>query len=161
MLEILNLDLWQVVAIVAGAVAALSGLLIGAKKLYLFLRLKNGYANEEEIEAVLLPFLYQAMWNVFELETHALDWFGNLLESADKIAIANHFYDLFKDVEVPIISKWLKIRLGDLVSASQWAAFVQNAYQFMHKEFVNAKDGLLKIVSPPEVTFTRTRKTTL
>ena len=89
---------------------------------------KQGYAYEEQIEAALLPIIYQAITSAYKMSEFAVDEIGERLSGSEKHQFALAIYDM------------LPARVGNfpvgilktLISREQFASLVQIAFdQFM------------------------------
>lgn len=141
-----------VVAVYVVAVVGLLTILYGLIQLFNFLKLKQGYASEGQIEKLLMPWLHQCIFSVHEMSEHALELFGRALEVSDKREIARLTYDFLKDIEIGIPGLPLSVRLGDVVSPEQWAGFVQNAFDQLKTWYDQASQGLLDGLELPTLT---------
>ena len=126
--------------------AALGGAGVLAAGIYLLPILRDrrqGYAYEQEIEAALLPIIYQAIASAYKMSEYAVDEIGERLSGPEKHQFALAIYDL------------LPARVGNfpvgilktLVGREQFAGLVQIAFdQFMvfyderHGDYVDRWD---------------------
>lgn len=134
-----------VVILLALSAAGLVWLLIGLKRLYSFLALKQGYPNEEQIERYLLPLIRRVIVAVYELSEHALERFGRALESADKREMARLLYDLLPDEVAVGPARW---RWKKAVSLDEFAVFVQREFDRLIAWYREAEGRLLEELRP-------------
>ncbi len=88
-------------------------------------RKKQGYYLEDEIEAALLPVVYQAICAAFKLSEASAQKGGELLDGLEKKEVANMLYDVLPERigSIPVG------QIKKLVSKEQFATFVERAYQ--------------------------------
>jgi hypothetical protein len=125
--------------IVLTILAALGGAGVVAAGVYLLPILKSrkqGYAYEEQIEAALLPIIYQAIASAYKMSEFAVDEIGERLTGAEKHKFALAVYDMLP-------AKVGNFPLGilkTLISREQFADLVQIAFdQFV--VFYNERHG--------------------
>ena len=64
-------------------------------KLYEFFKnKKQNYPYEDEIEEIVLPFVYRGIFSAFKASEYFVDKFGNRLDGVDKKKLADSLYDL-------------------------------------------------------------------
>lgn len=117
--------LWPLLILLA-ALAFFAG---GIMFLYPWLRKRQGYHFEDEIESILLPFVYNAICSAYKLSEMAIDDGMSRLVGLDKKAIADAVYGMLPDtislgdgrvVDIGIVKK--------LVPPELWERWVQNAF---------------------------------
>ena len=129
-----------IVLLLLGALAGL-GLAIG---LWIYPELKNrkqGYAYEEDLEAALLPFLFNAIASAYKISEHTIDEMGERLAGVDKRKFAIVAYDLLPTRVGRFPVTWVKT----LISREHFADLVQVAFdQFLffyeerHEDFIES-----------------------
>ena len=130
------IDLNLMAVLIAFAVI-LIGLILGIK-VYEFLRKeKQGYPYEDEIEDMILPLIYQAIFVGFKTSEEMLDRFGETLCGADKKRIAVLIYNLIPDV---ILVRGIPIEVKKLISEEQFSIFIQKVYDEMIAFFMDYKE---------------------
>ena len=136
------------VVLVVGAILALAALAQGGNKLYRWLKVKRqGYLYEDEIEAALLPFLYQAIMAAYKGSEALMDAVGERLRGTDKARIARLVYQALPDTVSLAGAGW------------QWKKFVGEEkfvgwLQVRFNDFVGwwdlAEEGILKAILPAD-----------
>lgn len=106
-------ELWTVAVAVIVLLAAVMG---GVYLLPWLARKIQGYPREEEIEAALLPVLYQAICTAYKLSERAVDELGVRMQGVDKAVIAATVYEALPD---PVQT---------FVSPEQWTGLVDKAF---------------------------------
>ncbi|MCB0168679.1 MAG: hypothetical protein KDI79_30915 [Anaerolineae bacterium] len=87
-------------------------------------REKQGYPLEAQIEAVLLPYIFNAISIAFKTSERAVDDLQVRLKGQDKAAIANEVYKLLPDQ----IGGFDITLVKSLVPPDRFAQLVQDAY---------------------------------
>lgn len=102
---------------------------VGGLKLYRWLLAPQGYYREEEIEAALLPFVYNAICAAYRLSELAIDEGLARLRGLAKKAIADAAYAMLPDT-IPLGGgKVIDVALVKrLVPPALWEQWVQNAF---------------------------------
>jgi hypothetical protein len=143
-----------VILFLVGAIAAL----IFAIGVVVYPKIKNrkqGYAYEEELEAALLPFLFNAIASAYKVSEYTMDEMGERLAGADKRKFAIIAYDLLP----PKIGRFPVVWVKTLVSQEQFADLVQVAFdQFLffyeerHENFIELWQEWREEVGSSEMT---------
>lgn len=107
-----------------------------------WLRKKQGYWREEEIEKALMPVLDQVIAAIFNTSEHALDTMGRMLESGDKKALARISYSLAIDLvaKTPLPVTVFKA----VVTEQEWEAMVGARYEDLLAWYRTGAGGLLE-----------------
>lgn len=119
-----------IVILVLGIVALL-GIILGVKLLPK-MKQKQGYPHEEEIEAVLYPFLYRAICAAYRVEEWSMDELDTTLDGVDKKKFADMTYSLLPDV----IGGFSVMLIKTLVPLPKWELLVQNVFDGFDAWFV-------------------------
>lgn len=111
-----------------------------------WLRKKQGYWHEDEIEKVLLPILDRVIVAIFNLSEHSYETIGEFLDGADKKELARLSYPLVLDLvaKTPLP---LPIFMA-LVSEEDWCGYMQKRYDELVGWYRMAGEGLLKALKP-------------
>jgi hypothetical protein len=129
----------QVLLAVAIALAfSAGGLALGA---WLYPWLKNnkqGYPLENEFEALLLPFLYQAICAAYKSAEEIMRATGNVLDGVSKKAIADSVYDMLPDTISGVPVGLIKAA----VSRQRFEDSVQAAYNYFDANYHGWQDSL-------------------
>ena len=104
-----------VLALGAGVVA------LGAWAYPVLKNQKQGYWREDDIERVVLPYVYAAICAAYKLSERALEETGERMEGADKKIMADYAYGLLPD-------DLYGINVKKLVSQEQFENFVQENF---------------------------------
>lgn len=120
----------QPIIIVLLTLAAAGGTVAAIATLYTWLRSKDqGYPYESEIEAALLPHLYQAICAAYRTSEMAMDEVQERMDGVDKAAVAGLVYDLLPDTIV-IGGRIIPLSLlKQLVPRETFEDWVELAYQ--------------------------------
>jgi hypothetical protein len=123
--------------IVAAIVAAL--LVIVVVSILVYGRLKTtrqGYPNEDAIEAAILPYVYQAILAAYKGSEFALDEFGKRLQGVDKAILAQLAY------------KYVPDEIKVLISEQQFTQFVAASFDrfliFYNQNCQGYEDAVMK-----------------
>ena len=101
----------------------------GTAVIYPWLRKRQGYRFEDEIEAILLPFVYNAICGAYKLSELAIDEGLERLKGLDKKAIADAAYGMLPDTISLGDGRVISIGLvKQLVPPETWERWVQNAF---------------------------------
>lgn len=129
-----------------GAIFALIGLVIVLNKMVRYLRYYvQGYPLEDEIEAVLLPFLDQAIMAAYRASERLMDGVSERLHGADKARIANRmYYFLPNAITIAGVSwNWKKY-----VSEGQFVNWMQARFDTFVEWWDEAEAGILREIKP-------------
>ena len=96
---------------------------------------RQGYPNEAEIEAALLPWLYEAICSAFETSELAVDELGKRMHDLDKKAVADIVYDLLPDRIGGLSTTVIKT----IIPRERFRVLVQDAYDHF-SAFYNAHE---------------------
>ena len=86
---------------------------------------RQGYPYEDEIEAALLPFVYQAIMAAYRASEYALDEFGRRLAGEDKAGLARAAYAMLPAV---IVIRGVALPIRNLVTEAQFVSLVEDAF---------------------------------
>ncbi len=114
-------------------------------KLYEFFKnKKQNYPYEDEIEEIVLPFVYRGIFSAFKASEYFVDKFGNRLDGVDKKKLADSLYDL---LPFSICVKGVTIPVKKLVDEEKFSSLVQSKYD----EFLNFyKENELNFITMAE-----------
>lgn len=92
---------------------------------------QQGYYYEKQIEALLLPWIYQAILGAYKVSEAAIDHLDARMVGADKAAIAGALYDMLppKIGNIPIGTVKM------IISREDFIRLVQVAFDEFHDEF--------------------------
>jgi len=125
-----------IVLVLLAAALGGAGVALGTHFLPLLKAKKQGYAYEEEIEAAILPVVYQAIASAYKMSEFAMDELGERLNGAEKQKFALAVYDMLP----PRIGRFPVGIFKTLIGPEQFASLVQIAFdQFM--TFYNQRHG--------------------
>ena len=96
----------------------------------------QGYAYEKQIEALLLPFIYQAIFNAYKLSEHALDEVGRRLDGIDKKYVAGFLYDALPNKLGNVDIAFIKLA----ISRERFTVLVQEAFDEMLEFYDSQED---------------------
>ena len=99
-------------------------LLIGIALYSWLKKSEQGYAYESEIEAALLPIIYNSISSAYKVSELAFDELGERLAGADKNALALAAYDMLP----PSIGRFPVGLVKGLISREKFADLVQIAF---------------------------------
>jgi hypothetical protein len=109
--------------------AALAAFIFGVAVFYPWLRKKQGYYREEELEAIILPFVYNAICAAYKVSEMAIDEGMSRLDGLDKKAIADAAYAMLPDSITLPGGKVIPIGIvKQLAPRETWEQWVQNAF---------------------------------
>ncbi len=121
-------EIYVILAIVAiaGAIVALG--------VWLLPKLKNeeqGYPYEAEIEAVLVPLIFQGICSAYRVSEWGMEQVGQKMAGLDKKAIANAVYALLPDQ----IGKFPLYVVKRIVTPERFEQLVQNVFDQFDRHF--------------------------
>jgi len=122
-----------------GVIVIILGVL-SLTRIYSYLKnTKQGYPNEEEIEEVLLPIVYNAILSAYRVSEWTLDKFGEQLNGVDKKAIADSLYRILPAV---IVINGVCVPVKQAISEKQFSKLVQSTFDTF-VSFYNTNEDLL------------------
>ncbi len=86
---------------------------------------RQGYPAEDQIEDLLLPYIYDAICAAFKQSEKAAQELGIVMDGADKKAIADYIYNLLPDVVGGLPVGVVKA----IVTRERFSALVEEVYQ--------------------------------
>ena len=133
------------VTLVFGAIAVLVSLVHSGHKLYRWLRIKQGYPYEDEIEAALLPFLYQAIMAAYKASESLMDIVGERLHGVDKARVARLVYQMLPDAVSIAGASW---QWKEFVGEERFTRWLQARFDIFADWWDMAEEGVLKAILP-------------
>ena len=113
---------------------------------------KQGYPNEDEIEAAVLPLIYKAIMAAYKMSERIIDSGQERLRGLDKKLIADALYDM---MPASILWRGMNISTGwikSLVPRAVFQAWVQKAFNDFLEWFDAVQeaygDELLDLIGP-------------
>ncbi len=85
---------------------------------------KQGYPFEAEIEAALLPLIFQGIWSAYHLSEQSVDNIHQRIRGADKKKIADSIYAMIPDK----VGMFEVILVKRIVSPERFEQLVQNVF---------------------------------
>lgn len=117
---------------------------------------KQGYPNEEQIEAALLPFVRYAIIAAYKVSEQQVDTLGDRLRGIDKKLVAMSIYNILPDeVRIPLpgggVLKLPTVFIKQIVSEEDFSGMIEGVFgeleDFLEStqgEFGEAVEELLK-----------------
>ena len=140
-MEIFNSVLVQ---LAVGIIAVLLGIVILVRGYSFLKHSEQNYPNEQEIEALILPIVYKAIFSAYKTSEWALSEFGAQLEGIDKKAVADSLYSALPGV---IIWQGITIPVKQIINQKQFSNLVQSTfdefmqfYQYNEQQFIELVD---------------------
>jgi hypothetical protein len=93
---------------------------------------EQGYPKEAEIEAALLPHLFEAICSAYRVSEWSMDELAVRLAGVDKQALAHTVYDLLPDY----VGKFPLHVVKAVVSRERFAELVQDAFARFDRDFI-------------------------
>lgn len=112
------------IALVAVLVLALAAVIVGVKYYPLLKNAKQGYPMEAEIEAALLPVIFEAICAAYKLSEQSMDVLHERLNGVDKKALADFVYNLLPER----IGGFDLALVKALIPPDRFAQLVQDAF---------------------------------
>jgi len=114
--------------------------ILSLTKVYSYLKnTKQGYPNEEKIEEVLLPIVYNAILSAYRISEWTFDKFGEQLSGIDKKSIADSLYLVLPAV---IVINGVCVPVKQAISEKQFSELVQSTFDTF-VSFYSANEDLL------------------
>ena len=121
----------ELISLLIGLVVGLGLFAIGVRFYPQLAGRKQGYPLEDEIERILLPYLYNAISSAYKVSEKAVDELQMRLRGADKAAIAREVYKMLpgqiggRDISM----------IKNLIGEERFAELVQNTYNEFDRFF--------------------------
>ena len=137
------------VTLVVGAILALVTLVQQGNRLYHWLKVAHqGYPYEDEIEAALLPFLYEAIMAAYKASESLMDAVGERLHGADKAKVARLVYQMLPGAVSIAGASW---QWKEFIGEEKFARWLQARFDGFADWWDVAEEGILKAILPTGV----------